>query len=136
MEPSTKLRGKELRQAYRKLITYSALDNRLRLRSFFLIRDNPGIPLKEIAREVRREKATVAVQLGILSAAGLVTFTTHEENGKPSSTYNLTELGTKAAKEISAGIQRPQMQRANNTISRYGARASRQAREPSPGQTA
>jgi len=104
-EPGGKLRGKELREAYRELITYGALDNRLRLRSFFLIRDNPGIPFREIARKVGRKKATVAVQLGILSAAGLVTFSTREENGKPTSTYNLTELGRKAVEDISAGAR-------------------------------
>ncbi len=85
---------------------YGALDNQVRLRSFLLIRDNPELPFKQIAREVGRKKVAVAVQLGILKAAGLVTFTTREENGKPASNYNLTELGRKVAKEISTGIRR------------------------------
>ncbi len=96
---STKLQEIDIEEARRKLMTYEALDNITRLRAFFVIRDNPGITFNEIARAVKAKRALVAYHLGMLKVGGLVTFT-YERKGKATSSYNLTDLGKKVAKEL------------------------------------
>jgi predicted transcriptional regulator len=78
---------------------YSALDTSVRLKAFLLIRDNPGIMFNEIVKEVKAKKALVAYHLGILKATDLVTFT-YERRGQATSSYNLTDLGKKIAREL------------------------------------
>ena len=104
MASITKLQEIDLAEARRKLMIYSALDTPVRLNAFFLIRDNPGITFNEIAREVKAKKALVAYHLGILKATDLVTFT-YERKGQTTSSYNLTDLGKKVAKELAAAIK-------------------------------
>ncbi len=93
-----------LNEARRKLMIYSALDKRVPLEAFFQIRDNPGIAFREIVKAVRAKDTLVAYHLAILKATGLVTFT-YERKGQTTSSYNLTDLGKKVAKELAAAIK-------------------------------
>jgi len=105
MSTSTRLKGISLAEARRKLMVYGALDTPVRLNAFFLIRDNPGMAFNEIVKEVKAKKALVAYHLGVLKATDLVTFT-YERKGKASySSYDLTELGRKVAKELAAAVK-------------------------------
>ena len=104
MASITKLQDIDLAEARQKLMIYSALGKRVPLEAFFQIRDNPGITFNEIVREVKAKKALVAYHLGIMKATGLVTFT-YERKGQKTSSYNLTELGKKFAKELAAAIK-------------------------------
>ena len=101
----TELEGPELQQADQKLLVYSALDKRERLKAFFLIRDTPGIAFSEIVKGVKAKKALMAYHLGILKASALVTFTYERKGNASYSTYNLTKLGKKVAKELAAAIK-------------------------------
>jgi DNA-binding transcriptional ArsR family regulator len=101
----TELKGPELKQAYEKLRVYSVLDNRVRLEAFFLISDNPGIKFNEIVKGVKVRKSLVAYHLGLLKAAGLVTFQ-YERNGKATSSYWLTDLGKGTMEELRSRIRK------------------------------
>ena len=102
---ATKLQQEiSLNEARRKLMIYSALDKRVPLEAFFQIRDNPGIAFREIVKAVRAKDTLVAYHLAILKATGLVTFT-YERKGRKTSSYNLTDLGKKVAKELAAAIK-------------------------------
>ncbi len=46
----------------------------------------------------------MAYHLGMLKATDLVTFT-YERKGQTTSSYNLTDLGRKVAKELAAAIK-------------------------------
>ncbi len=104
MTSLTKLQEIDIAEARRKLMIYSALDTPVRLKAFFLIRDNPGITFNEIVKAVKAKKALVAYHLGILKATDLVTFA-YERKGQTTSSYNLTELGKKVAKELAAAVK-------------------------------
>ncbi len=93
-----------LNEARRKLMIYSALDKRVPLEAFFQIRDNPGIAFREIVKAVRAKDTLVAYHLGIMKATDLVTFT-YERKGQRTSSYNLTDLGKKVAKELATAIK-------------------------------
>jgi DNA-binding transcriptional ArsR family regulator len=96
---STKLQELDVEEARRKLMIYEALNNPVRLKAFFVIRDNPGITFNEIAKTVKAKRALVAYHLGILKVGGLVSLT-YERKGKASSSYYLTDQGKKVAKEL------------------------------------
>ncbi len=104
MTSITKLQEIDLAEARRKLMIYSALDTPVRLNAFFLIRDNPGMTFNQIVKRVKAKKALVAYHLGILKATDLVTFT-YERKGQTTSSYSLTELGKKVARELSVAIK-------------------------------
>lgn len=95
----TELKGPELQEAYEKLRVYGVLNNPVRLEAFFLISDNPGIKFNEIAKKIKVRKNLVAYHLGILKAAGLVTFK-YERLGKATSSYWLTDLGKRTMGEL------------------------------------
>lgn len=95
----TVLEGPELKQAYEKLRVYSVLDNPVRLKAFFLISDNPGIKFNDVVKSVKVRKSLVAYHLGLLKAAGLVTFK-YERKGKATSSYWLTDLGKRTMGEL------------------------------------
>jgi len=104
MTTIVKLQGNDLKEARRKLMIYGALDTPVPLKAFFLIRDNPGISFKEIANQVKAKKALVAYHLAVLKASGLVTFT-YERKGRSTSSYYLTDLGKKTAKELAEAVK-------------------------------
>lgn len=93
------LEGPELERAYEKLLVYSALDNRIRLRAFFLIARNPGISFNEIRFHLKIEKGHLAYHLSLLKASGLATFT-YERKGRTTSRYDLTERGKEMFREL------------------------------------
>jgi DNA-binding transcriptional ArsR family regulator len=95
----TELKGPELQEAYEKLRVYGVLSNPIRLEAFFLISDNPGIKFNDIAKKIKARKNIVAYHLGILKAAGLVTFK-YERQGKATSSYWLTDLGKRTMGEV------------------------------------
>ncbi len=84
---------------------YEALNNPVRLRTFFVIKDKPGITFNEIARAVSAKRALVAYHLGMLKVGGLVSFA-YERKGQASSSYNLTEEGRRVSKELSSETHR------------------------------
>jgi DNA-binding MarR family transcriptional regulator len=96
---SEQLEGPELKKAYEKLIVYSALDNRIRLKAFFLIARNPRISFNEIRTKLKIEKGHLAYHLGLLKASGLAIFT-YERKGRITSRYDLTERGREMFKEL------------------------------------
>lgn len=99
-----KLQDLDLKEARRKLMIYGALDTRVPLEAFFLIRDNPGITFTEILKQVKAKKALVAYHLAVLKATGLVTFM-YERKGRSSSSYYLTELGKKVDRELTEAMK-------------------------------
>ena len=96
---ATKLQQLDLKEARRKLMIYGALDKPVPLEAFFQIRDKPGISFKEIVKAVKAKDSLVAYHLAAMKATGLVTFT-YERKGKSTSSYYLTDLGKKTAKEL------------------------------------
>jgi DNA-binding transcriptional ArsR family regulator len=94
-----RLEGPELDRAYEKLVVYSALDNRIRLKAFFVIARVPGISFNEIRSRLKVEKGHLAYHLGLLKASGLVAFT-YERKGRVTSRYDLTERGKRMFKEL------------------------------------
>ncbi len=100
MDTKSKLEGPELKKAYAKLSVYTALGNRMRLRAFFMIAKNQGVSFRQICRELKVEKAHVAVELAILHAGGLVRFTTERKGKAVSSSYFLTDRGKQELKEL------------------------------------
>jgi predicted transcriptional regulator len=96
---SEQLEGPELEKAYRRLVVYSALDNRIRLKAFFLIARNPGISFNEVRNKLKIEKGHLAYHLGLLKASGLATFT-YERKGRTTSRYDLTERGKQMFREL------------------------------------
>lgn len=99
----TELEGPELQQAYQKLLVYSALDNKVRFRAFFLISEKPGIKFNDIAKRINVRKSLLAYHLGLLKASELVTFR-YERKGKATSSYWLTDRGKMVKKELVAGF--------------------------------
>jgi DNA-binding transcriptional ArsR family regulator len=95
----SELEGPELKRAYEKLLVYTALDNRIRLKAFFLIARNPGISFNEIRTKLKVEKGHLAYHLGVLKAGGLVSFT-YERKGRMTSSYHLTERGKEMFNEL------------------------------------
>ncbi len=93
------LEGPELEKAYEKLVVYSALDNRLRLKAFFLIARKPGISFNEIRTNLKIEKGHLAYHLSVLKASGLATFT-YQRKGRTTSRYDLTERGKEMLREL------------------------------------
>lgn len=93
------LEGPELKKAYEKLVVYSALDSKLRLKAFFLIARNPGISFNEIRNNLKIEKGHLAYHVSVLKAGGLATFT-YERKGRTTSKYDLTERGKEMFKEL------------------------------------
>jgi predicted transcriptional regulator len=101
----TKLEGVSVKEAQRKLLTYTALDNRVRLEAFLFIAEHPGVPFKEIVKKVTAKDTLVAYHLGVLKTADLVNFT-YERKGRASySKYNLTPLGVQVHHELSMHIE-------------------------------
>jgi predicted transcriptional regulator len=96
---SDQLEGPELEKAYEKLVVYSALDNRIRLKAFFFIARNPGVSFNEIRTKLKVEKGHLAYHLGLLKASGLATFT-YERKGRTTSKYDLTERGKGMFREL------------------------------------
>ena len=97
-----RLEGTELERAYEKLAVYSALDNRIRLKAFFVIAKEPGISFNEIRSRLEVEKGHLAYHLGLLKASGLVAFT-YERKGRVTSRYDLTERGERMLQELTEG---------------------------------
>jgi len=99
----TELEGSDLQQAYEKLRIYSTLDNKVRLKAFFLISDNPGVRFNDVVKEVKVRKSLVAYHLGLLKSSGLVNFQ-YERKGKATSSYWLTDLGKRVMKDLRAQL--------------------------------
>src|SRR5580692_6301862 len=96
----TKLAGISLKEAQRKLLTYTALGNRVRLEAFLYIAEQPDVAFKDIVKKVGAKDTLVAYHLGVLKSADLVGFT-YERKGRTSySKYNLTELGRHVFEEL------------------------------------
>lgn len=94
------MEGVSVKEAQRKLLTYTALDNRVRLEAFLFIAEHPGVAFKEIVKKVRAKDTLVAYHLGVLKSADLVGFT-YERKGRTSySKYNLTDLGRHVHEEL------------------------------------
>jgi len=101
----SELKGVELQEVYEKLRAYSVLDNKVRLNAFFLISDNPGTKFNDITKSVKVRKSLVAYHLGLLKAAGLVTFK-YERKGKATSSYWLTDLGKMTMEELRSKLRK------------------------------
>lgn len=95
----TKLEEPSVERAHQRLMMYTALDNRLRLRSFFLIAKNAGISFNQIHKRLKVERGHLAYHLGILKVAGLVNLTL-ERRGKSTSSYSLTDRGKEMYDEL------------------------------------
>lgn len=95
----TKLEEPSVERAHQRLIIYTALDNRLRIRAFFLVARNPGISFNQIHRKLKVERGHLAYHLGILKVGGLVNMTL-ERRGRTTSSYSLTAQGKEMYDEL------------------------------------
>jgi DNA-binding transcriptional ArsR family regulator len=114
---STNIRGKKdkndeamFEQAERKLLTYSSLANPIRLKAFFLISRQPGIPFREVAKRIALDSSSkdslVAYHLGVLKADGLVNFKL-ERQAKHTDSYSryaLTSMGEQVLQELTSKV--------------------------------
>ena len=94
----------EIEEARRKLRTYRALDNEIRLKALAVIHERPGISFNEISRKVKVERGLLAYHLGVLKAAGIVNVD-YERTSKQTSKYEATDEGRKLIQELRSKLE-------------------------------
>ncbi|HEX9340376.1 MAG TPA: winged helix-turn-helix domain-containing protein [Thermoplasmata archaeon] len=104
-----------------QLRAYTALDNPIRLRAYILIHDAPGLPFREIVKDLGVESGLLAYHVAVLKAANVIQVD-YQRSGRETTAYRLTKRG----EEIYTAMFRKR--RAHPRRSRVEARHSTPAR--------
>jgi len=104
-----------------QLRAYTALDNPIRLRAYMLIHDAPGIPFREILKNLGVESGLLAYHVAVLKAANVIQVD-YQRSVRETTAYRLTKRGD----EIYAAMFRKR--RAHPKRTRAGAPHSAPAR--------